>query len=110
MRTRAKIVGAIRDLLSRHEGFLEVETPVLAYGFGGAFAARPFKSYHNDYEHPVFLRVAPEIPLKQMVVGGFERVFEIGKSVWEEPLSSSVRDDAFRRSFHGQLPFIAVPQ
>ncbi len=81
LRTRSQVVGAVREVLEREEGFLEVETPVLGCGYGGAFAARPFRTYHNEFDQSMFLRVAPELALKQMVIGGFDRVFEIGKSV-----------------------------
>ncbi len=79
--SRARAVSALRRLLSEEEGFLEVETPVLAAGAGGAFAAAPFRTFHNDFDRAMFLRVAPELHLKQLLVGGFEKVFEIGKSV-----------------------------
>ncbi len=76
-RVRARLVTAIRRFLDG-AGFLEVETPVLQPLYGGA-AARPFKTYHNQLHQELYLRIATELYLKRLIVGGFERVYEIGK-------------------------------
>jgi len=75
--TRSKMMRIIRDYLSEHE-FLEVETPVLQNIYGGA-EARPFDSHINAMDQDVFLRISLEIPLKKILVGGIERIYEIGK-------------------------------
>jgi len=74
---RSKIIQAIREMLSS-EGFLEVETPVLQPLYGGA-NARPFTTHYNFLDQTVYMRIAPELYLKRLIVGGFEKVFEIGK-------------------------------
>ena len=76
-RVRARLVTAIRRFLDS-AGFLEVETPVLQPLYGGA-AARPFKTYHNQLHQELYLRIATELYLKRLIVGGYERVYEIGK-------------------------------
>ncbi|MEN6372887.1 MAG: lysine--tRNA ligase [Armatimonadota bacterium] len=83
---RSKIITAIRNFYdSRH--YLEVETPVLQSVAGGA-AARPFLTYHNALEHQFHLRISLELYLKRLVVGGFERVYEIGRVFRNEGLST----------------------
>jgi lysyl-tRNA synthetase class 2 len=74
---RTRMVQAIRRFLDQR-GFLEVETPVLQPIYGGA-AARPFITYHNQLHQELYLRIATELYLKRLIVGGFERVYEIGK-------------------------------
>ncbi len=83
---RSKIVAAVRDFLQRHD-FLEVETPMLHPIPGGA-TARPFVTHHNAYDMELFLRIAPELYLKRLVIGGLERVFEINRNFRNEGVST----------------------
>ncbi|MGA8786326.1 MAG: lysine--tRNA ligase [Polaromonas sp.] len=82
---RSKAVSGIRDFMVSHD-FLEVETPMLHPIPGGA-NARPFKTHHNALDQEMFLRIAPELYLKRLIVGGFERVFEINRSYRNEGIS-----------------------
>jgi len=81
-RLRAKLISELRRFLES-EGFLEVETPILQPVASGA-NARPFKTYHNFLETELYLRIAPELYLKRLIVGGFPRVYEIGKNFRNE--------------------------
>jgi lysyl-tRNA synthetase, class II len=82
---RARVVAAIRRYLDE-EGFVEVETPVLQPRYGGAFA-RPFVTHHNELEADLYLRIATELYLKRLIIGGLERVYEIGKDFRNEGVS-----------------------
>ncbi|MBN8487854.1 MAG: lysine--tRNA ligase [Burkholderiales bacterium] len=82
---RSKGVASIRNFMVEH-GFLEVETPMLHPIPGGA-NARPFTTHHNALDQEMFLRIAPELYLKRLVVGGFERVFEINRNFRNEGIS-----------------------
>ncbi|KAL3649339.1 Lysine--tRNA ligase, chloroplastic/mitochondrial [Castilleja foliolosa] len=85
-RKRAKIISEIRKTVES-VGFVEVETPVLQGAAGGA-EARPFITYHNSLGQDLYLRIATELHLKRMLVGGFERVYEIGRIFRNEGLST----------------------
>lgn len=82
---RSKIVSLIRRFLEER-GFLDVETPILHVLQGGA-AAKPFETYHDALDMPLFMRVAPELYLKRLIVGGFEKVFEMGRVFRNEGMS-----------------------
>ena len=84
--TRSRIIKLIRDFMQQRD-FLEVETPMMHPMAGGA-VARPFKTYHNTLDMDLFLRIAPELYLKRLVVGGFERVFEINRNFRNEGIST----------------------
>jgi len=83
---RTKILQSLRDTL-RGEGYLEVETPMMQPIPGGA-AARPFKTHHNALDMDLYLRIAPELYLKRLVVGGMEYVFEINRNFRNEGIST----------------------
>ena len=83
--TRIKIINCIRNFLTEHK-FLEVETPMLQTLAGGA-TARPFITHHNALNMQMYLRIAPELYLKRLVVGGFEKVFEINRNFRNEGMS-----------------------
>jgi lysyl-tRNA synthetase class 2 len=82
---RAKLVTAIRRALDE-DGFVEVETPVLQPRYGGAFA-RPFETHHNELDQRLYLRIATELYLKRLIVGGLEKVYELGKDFRNEGVS-----------------------
>jgi len=85
-RNRSRIITLIRKYLD-DRGFLEFETPILQPVYGGA-NARPFTSYHNCLEQKLFLRIAPELYLKRLAVGGFEKVFEIARNFRNEDIDT----------------------
>ena len=82
---RSRIVHSIRNYMCNH-GFLEVETPMMHPIPGGA-SARPFKTHHNALDMELYLRIAPELYLKKLVVGGFEKVFEMNRNFRNEGMS-----------------------
>ncbi len=82
---RARIISAVRSYLDAN-GFVEVETPVLQPLYGGALA-RPFTTHHNALDRDLYLRIATELYLKRLIVGGLERVYELGKDFRNEGLS-----------------------
>jgi len=83
---RSRIIAAIRDFMTAR-GYLEVETPMMQPIAGGAIA-RPFKTYHNALDMNLYLRIAPELYLKRLTVGGLERVFEINRNFRNEGIST----------------------
>ena len=86
-KTRSKIIQEIRSFMYK-KGFMEVETPVLQPIYGGAIAA-PFETYFRRLNQKMYLKISPEIYLKKLIVGGFEKVFEIGKNFRNEGIDRS---------------------
>jgi lysyl-tRNA synthetase class 2 len=84
--TRAKVISSLRRQLEER-GFIEVETPMLQPIYGGA-TARPFVAHHNTFDMDLYLRIAPELYLKRLIVGGLERVYEINRNFRNEGVST----------------------
>jgi len=84
---RIKIIKALKEFLD-NKGFMEVETPVLETIYGGA-AARPFLTHHNELDMRLYLRISLELPLKKIIAGGFEKVYEIGKVFRNESIDTT---------------------
>ena len=84
--TRSRLIQSLRQFMDKHQ-FLEVETPMMHPIPGGALA-RPFATYHNALDMDMYLRIAPELYLKRLVVGGFERVYEINRNFRNEGIST----------------------
>ncbi|MFN3696409.1 MAG: lysine--tRNA ligase [Pseudobdellovibrio sp.] len=85
--TRTKIIKSIKKFLD-NRGFMEVETPVLQPLYGGA-AAKPFTTHHNALDMKLYMKISPELYLKRLIVGGFEKVYEIGKNFRNEGIDRS---------------------
>jgi lysyl-tRNA synthetase class 2 len=98
---RSRMVSAVRDVLNAR-GYLEVETPVLQPLYGGA-TARPFETRHNALDMPLYLRIADELYLKRLVVGGFERVYEIGHDFRNEGIDRTHNPEFTMLEFYEAL-------
>ena len=95
---RTEIIKTIRNFLDK-QGFMEVETPILQTLYGGA-TAKPFKTHLNAFDMDVYLRIAPEIYLKELLVGGMEKVFEIGKCFRNEGVDKQHNPDFTMLEFY----------
>jgi lysyl-tRNA synthetase class 2 len=96
--TRSRVYSGIRHFLDRN-GFIEVSTPVLSDQAGGA-SARPFVTHHNDLDQEMFMRIAPELFLKKLVVGGLNRVYEIGQQFRNEGIDVTHNPEFFSMEFY----------
>ncbi|HSM57699.1 MAG TPA: lysine--tRNA ligase [Candidatus Sulfomarinibacteraceae bacterium] len=97
-RTRARLIATLRRFLDDH-GFLEVETPVMQPIYGGA-AARPFTTHHNQLKQDLYLRISFELYLKRLLVGGFERVYEIGRDFRNEGVDATHNPEFTQLEFY----------
>lgn len=97
-RTRARLIQALRHFLDQN-GFLEVETPVLQPLYGGA-AARPFTTFHNQLKQELYLRISFELYLKRLLVGGLERVYEIGRDFRNEGVDATHNPEFTQMEFY----------
>lgn len=97
-RTRARIIRTLRRFLDEN-GFLEVETPVMQPIYGGA-AARPFVTHHNQLKQDLYLRISFELYLKRLLVGGFERVYEIGRDFRNEGVDATHNPEFTQLEFY----------
>ncbi|MFH1894780.1 MAG: lysine--tRNA ligase [Patescibacteria group bacterium] len=95
---RSKIIKELRDFMEK-EGFIEVETPVLQPIYGGT-EAKPFKTHLNAMDMDLYLRIAPELYLKRLIIGGFEKVFEIGRCFRNEGIDRSHNPDFSEMEFY----------
>ncbi len=95
---RTKVIRLIREFLDKR-GFVEVETPILQPIYGGA-TARPFKTYHNTLKRELYLRIADELYLKRLIVGGFEKVYEIGKDFRNEGMDKAHNPEFTQLEFY----------
>lgn len=97
-RTRARLISTLRRFLDDND-FLEVETPILQPLYGGA-AARPFTTHHNQLKQELYLRISFELYLKRLLVGGFERVYEIGRDFRNEGVDSTHNPEFTQMEFY----------
>lgn len=97
-RSRAKILSALRRFFDDHD-FLEVETPVMQPVYGGA-AARPFTTFHNQLKQELYLRISFELYLKRLLVGGYERVYEIGRDFRNEGVDATHNPEFTQLEFY----------
>lgn len=109
---RARVLAVIRSFLV-DRGFLEVETPMM-HGVAGGALARPFTTHHNALDMPLFLRIAPELYLKRLVVGGVERVFEINRNFRNEGISTQHNPEftmlEFYQAYSGYLDLMTMTE
>src|SRR3546814_11046730 len=99
---RSQVIGAIRRWLDARR-FLEVETPMMHYLAGGA-TAKPFTTHHNALDLDLFLRVAPELYLKRLVVGGFESVYEHNRNFRNEGVRPRHNTELTRHALYEHYP------